>query len=448
MNSETYGGGPGLYPLRGDVSAESGATTVLVQGIQTISVTTEPPVDQAVLTFVEANNDLEWLPDIDIFNPGNTFFVSLMAGDVLVYNGFDWTNAPLPSIAAWSNLTGDLTETQVIPFDGGTPGTPDSGISRIAAATLAIGNGTAGDYSGSLKLTNLTLTSSIVLGDFASLPAFLTSGGQSEGYPSVNYVSVVIPNGVEHNSVSAGTLFNTYCADPNIYAVGLNSSCLSTIGAYGIYSQAMLASGASFGTATAFSGDVYLEDSTINNSANYGMGFGMWPHGGANNYFVGSIIYIGPPGTSPYTTDLTGTVWANCYEANAAFSDPATGTSIGFYIDPETSGSGIKGATRYALKFDTTAQSAFNGVIGWQNTGLTALDTGISRLGAASLAMGNGTNGDYSGSLTLANLILSATQSPASNAAGTAGQLAYDGSFIYVCISSGVWKRAALTGGY
>ena len=99
MNSETYGGGPGLYPLRGDVSAESGATTVLVQGIQTISVTTEPPVDQAVLTFVEANNDLEWLPDIDIFNSGNTFFVSLVAGDVLVYNGFDWTNASLPSIA-------------------------------------------------------------------------------------------------------------------------------------------------------------------------------------------------------------------------------------------------------------------------------------------------------------------------------------------------------------
>ncbi len=324
----------------------------------------------------------------------------------------------------------------------------DTGLSRGAAGAVYVGNGTAGDYSGSLKLTNLTLTSSIVLGDFASLPAFLTSGGQSEGYPSVNYVSVVIPNGVEHNSVSAGTLFNTYCADPNIYAIGLNSSCLSTIGAYGIYSQAMLASGASFGTATAFSGDVYLEDSTINNSYNFGMGFGMWPHGGANNYFVGSIIYIGLPETSPYTTDLTGTVWANCYEANAAFSDPATGTSIGFYIDPETSGSGIQGATRYALKFDTTAQSAFNGVIGWQNTGLTALDTGISRLGAASLAMGNGTNGDYSGSLTLANLILSATQSPASNAAGTAGQLAYDGSFIYVCISSGVWKRAALTGGY
>ena len=75
-------------------------------------------------------------------------------------------------------------------------------------------------------------------------------------------------------------------------------------------------------------------------------------------------------------------------------------------------------------------------------------DTGISRLGAASLAVGNGTAGDKTGSITLANLILSATQTPATNAAGTAGQLAYDASYIYVCTASGAWKRAALTGGY
>jgi len=58
-----------------------------------------------------------------------------------------------PSALAWKNLTGDLTETQVIPWDGGTPGTPDTGISRTGVASLAVGNGSAGDFSGSLKLT-------------------------------------------------------------------------------------------------------------------------------------------------------------------------------------------------------------------------------------------------------------------------------------------------------
>ena len=36
----------------------------------------------------------------------------------------------------------------------------------------------------------------------------------------------------------------------------------------------------------------------------------------------------------------------------------------------------------------------------------------------------------------------------ASTAAGTAGEIRYDGSYLYVCIANGNWKRAALTGGY
>jgi hypothetical protein len=62
--------------------------------------------------------------------------------------------------SAWAALTGDLTETQVIPWDGPTVGTKDSGISRLAAGSLAIGNGTAGDFSGSLTLASLLVGSS------------------------------------------------------------------------------------------------------------------------------------------------------------------------------------------------------------------------------------------------------------------------------------------------
>ncbi len=57
------------------------------------------------------------------------------------------------ALVHWSTLLGDLAETQVIPFDGGTPGTADTGISRLGAASLAIGNGTAGDASGKLSCT-------------------------------------------------------------------------------------------------------------------------------------------------------------------------------------------------------------------------------------------------------------------------------------------------------
>jgi hypothetical protein len=59
------------------------------------------------------------------------------------------------SSSVWASLTGDMTETQVIPWDGPTVGTKDTGISRVGAASIAIGNGIAGDFSGSLKLTGI-----------------------------------------------------------------------------------------------------------------------------------------------------------------------------------------------------------------------------------------------------------------------------------------------------
>jgi hypothetical protein len=58
---------------------------------------------------------------------------------------------------AWKNLTGDLTETQVIPWDGSTPGTPDTGISRASAGEIAVGNGTAGNVSGNVSCNSLRL---------------------------------------------------------------------------------------------------------------------------------------------------------------------------------------------------------------------------------------------------------------------------------------------------
>ena len=35
-----------------------------------------------------------------------------------------------------------------------------------------------------------------------------------------------------------------------------------------------------------------------------------------------------------------------------------------------------------------------------------------------------------------------------STATGTAGQISYDASYIYICTATNTWKRAALTGSY
>lgn len=49
-----------LFPLRGDISAEAGSVTVLVQGIQGIPVTTATPNNGDVPTYNSTLNTLQW----------------------------------------------------------------------------------------------------------------------------------------------------------------------------------------------------------------------------------------------------------------------------------------------------------------------------------------------------------------------------------------------------
>ncbi len=59
MNREIFPAS--LFPLRGDVSAEAGAVTVEVIGLQNIPIAPNPLIDRRVPTYVLANNDIEWL---------------------------------------------------------------------------------------------------------------------------------------------------------------------------------------------------------------------------------------------------------------------------------------------------------------------------------------------------------------------------------------------------
>ena len=72
--------------------------------------------------------------------------------------GLVWSTVS-SNTGAWAALTGAMTATQVAPWYNATS-TIDSGISRLGAASLAIGNGTAGDFSGALQLNYLQPTGS------------------------------------------------------------------------------------------------------------------------------------------------------------------------------------------------------------------------------------------------------------------------------------------------
>lgn len=54
----------------------------------------------------------------------------------------------------------------------------------------------------------------------------------------------------------------------------------------------------------------------------------------------------------------------------------------------------------------------------------------------------------FTGTVNIPILNITTTASPAAAEACTAGRLVWDADYIYVCTATGVWKRAALTGGY
>ena len=88
--------------------------------------------------------------------PNGTTATTQITGDNTTKIATDaFVHASIAALPAetWSGLTGNLTETQVVPFDGPTPGTADTWISRSAAGTVAIGaTSTPGNASGSLNL--------------------------------------------------------------------------------------------------------------------------------------------------------------------------------------------------------------------------------------------------------------------------------------------------------
>ena len=79
MNRESYPSS--LFPLRGDLSAEAGATTVEVTGLQNIPLKANPLVDGAVPTYVSANGDIEWLASV---GDAPVLINGLPAGDYLI----------------------------------------------------------------------------------------------------------------------------------------------------------------------------------------------------------------------------------------------------------------------------------------------------------------------------------------------------------------------------
>src|SRR5208282_6524760 len=195
-----------------------------------VQVSSTPPALGQVLTATSATS-ADW--QTVVFPQLPQTFTPTLAGSPPEYEyltGYNagtglFTAAPVPSGGggtpgsdSWQSLSGTyLGETQVVPWNGPTAGTPDTGLSRGAAGAVYVGDGTAGDFTGALKLTNLnfpdgtSFTSSKRFGSYV----FTTDGtnvyatSQKAGFANYSGTDLTVVAGSVVSALSAvgGTLF-------------------------------------------------------------------------------------------------------------------------------------------------------------------------------------------------------------------------------------------------
>jgi hypothetical protein len=159
------------------------------------------------------------------------------------------------------------------------------------------------------------------------------------------------------------------------------------------------------------------------------------------NFYGATVKMLTVSGTgisTPGTLDVTSTATFSCAAQSVMFtgSDPDQGFTL---ISTAT------GGRSYGFK---SAGSASGNIPGagfylYDNTG-----TGIVLSADTSKTVKVHNNATVGGTLGVTGLVNVGGSSPASGAAGTAGTITWDATYLYVCTASGVWKRVALTGGY
>ena len=199
----------------------------------------------------------------------NTVFAGPTSGGAAAPTFRALVAADLPA-GTWATLTGDLTETQVIPWDGGTVGTPDTGISRISAGVLGIGTGAQGSSNGTIVAASGAIASQIAgtLGTQLATPnaPTITFVGSTSGSPTWSYKLVAYDQfGFETLPSTAGTITssNTTLSSSNYNVITAPSTLpLGCVG-WNVYRTAVATSP----TTTGIIGQITTAGGTLNDTA-------------------------------------------------------------------------------------------------------------------------------------------------------------------------------------
>ena len=194
------------------------------------------------------------------------------------------------------------------------------------------------------------------------------------------------------------------------------------------------------GTATTTKPQVLIEPTGTTSTAWSTSGTGLGVN--AASGFAGNLLDLQVNGTSVVKagTDFLNIIGGSgLYLGNSAIGIQGGGGYLqlngqnGIY----TFSSASIGITLTALKLASSTVFGFT-----SGNGIGTLDIGLSRTAAGVVKVTDGSTGD--GTISAQHRLVGTAPATASST-GTAGDIRYDASYIYICIASNTWKRAAIT---
>jgi hypothetical protein len=391
--------------------------------------------------------------------------------------GSDVSVTVIAGAAKWADLLGDLTETQVIPWDGPTPGTKDTVIWRSAANTVSIGlTGSTPDASGTLVVGGVTsnevdITNSyngnykitLWAGLFAYPSGLLMSSDSAIQWGNnVNWTAGSIDTSITRasaNVVQIGNTSGTPDASGTLQLHDVQTDIIRDVGG------SLVISGQGYNYAYISSCFAFENFAPVINSVPIAFGTGN-AEAACDTFISRSSAGVVAVGATAALGDRSGRIlassaspdWSGAGDSLAAFDCGPSGYSTGIVM-ANGIGLGIVAYNNLCLLVDYTGGFLMPsaGAFKWCASGGNLNDASDTILwksapNTISIGKGDGSTGDASGTLKLTTVQMAASSgAPTSTGtAGTEGQIIYYGGLAYLCSVTGaagsaVWNKLQMT---